>query len=152
MQWLHIMCVPFFASVLEHLMPAKGRPTAKGLAQLSSSLRHKKSQFLSTAYTAEHRLRTMLLATETEEPGVEFVKMGSTCQNVHFDKLRRMGLCNLDDINDIINEVDAECTTPRRLTPRMLCFYICMANLVPMPDSDSDDDSDNEPLVNLQHQ
>ena len=80
-------------AIQEYLMPAKGSPTASGLARLSTILRRKKLRFLATNYTTEHLIRTALLATKTTEPGVEFVKMGSSCQNVHFNKLNGPPQC-----------------------------------------------------------
>ncbi len=113
-----------------YLLPKKGQVTASGLIHLSNKLRNKKSHFLSTAYSAEHLIRTLLLVTETKEPGEEFVKMGSLCQNEHFDKLRRMGLYNLSDINKRIQSLSGtDCTAYRRLTPRTLCYYMCMLRL-----------------------
>jgi hypothetical protein len=113
-------------AIQEYLMPAKGSPTASGLARLSTILRRKKLRFLATNYTTEHLIRTALLATKTTEPGVEFVKMGSSCQNVHFNKLKRMGLRNVADIMGLLP------ADLGKLTPRLLCYFICMGGLIPM--------------------
>ena len=109
-------------------------PTAEVLAEAAKFLKRKRAPpksssstkdvgLLRSPYPAEHVIRTLLLVSNTNEPGEKFVVMGEGFSRHQINILKALGFQGISDVNKHLPP-DAH------VTPRILAFYVCQCKVL----------------------
>jgi hypothetical protein len=122
------------SDVVPLMLQLLSQPTTKLLAEAAKFLKRKRAPppisdsrnavgMLRSAYPVEHLFRSLFLASNTVEPGEEFVVMGEGFSHSHINTLRELGFQNVSDIN--LHLCDNE-----HMAPRVLAYYICECKIL----------------------
>lgn len=122
------------SDVVPLMLQLLSQPTTKLLVEAAKFLKRKRAPppisdsrnavgMLRSAYPVEHLFRSLFLASNTVEPGEEFVVMGEGFSHSHINTLRELGFQNVSDIN--LHLCDNE-----HMAPRVLAYYICECKIL----------------------